>query len=205
VINRGNSRALIFHDSGDYAAFLSLMDEARERCKLSVLAACLMPNHIHLVVMPDNDSDLKKWMHWLFTAHVRRHHAKHKSTGCLWQGRFKSFIVQKDQHLVTVLRYVERNPLRAGLVSRAEHWPWSSLRWRQVAGASERLAQSPVALPGNWIEYVNEPQTAAELHALRICVNRQKPFGNDDWVEHQAHALGVMQSLAPVGRPKSRR
>lgn len=203
VINRGNNRARVFHDSGDYAAFLSLMKKAQEHCKLSILAACLMPNHVHFVVRPEEETDVSRWAHWLFTTHVRRYHAKHQTTGRVWQGRFKAFIIQQDDHLVTVIRYVERNPLRAGLVARAEHWPWCSLRWRHTGEDATRLSESPVELPEDWTAFVNTPHTAAEVAAIRTCVNRQRPFGNADWVEEKARELGMTHSLLPLGRPKS--
>lgn len=116
VLNRGNARAQVFHDDGDYRAFVDLIGTACERLPMRVLAYCLMPNHFHLVLRPHGDGDLSRWMQWLLTAHVRRHHRRYGTTGHIWQGRFKAFPTQDDGHLLAVLRYVERNPLRAGLV-----------------------------------------------------------------------------------------
>jgi len=186
LINRGNNRSRIFHDSGDYAAFLALMKRSQNRCGLSILAYCLMPNHVHAVVRSNADLDVTRWTHWLFSTHVQQHHAQHHTTGRIWQGRFKACLIQQDRHLVTVIRYVERNPLRAGLVSRAEHWPWSSLQWRLTNVGQVHLAQTPVGLPGNWAEFVNRPQTLGELNELRACVNQQRPFGDRKWIEEQA-------------------
>ncbi len=205
VLNRGNKKARIFHAPDDYAQFQALIVRAQDRLELPILAACLMPNHVHLVVQPRAASDLAKWMHWVFTTHVRWHHAKYETTGRLWQGRFKAFAIQADQHLLTVMRYVERNALRAKLVDRAEDWQWGSLAWRRSRGGLV-LAQPPAPLPAYWRQLVNEPQTAAEIAEIRTCVNRQRPFGAEEWVATQAKALGVDQSLAPIGRPrKSRR
>jgi putative transposase len=89
-----------------------------------------MPNHFHLVLWPEHHGDLSRWMHRVQNAHVRRYHAHYHSSGHVWQGRFKAFPVQDDDHLYTVLRYVERNPLRANQVRRAEDWPWFSLSTR---------------------------------------------------------------------------
>ena len=177
VINRGNGGARVFHDRTDYLSFLSLMQESQERLNVPMLAACLMPNHIHLVVRPRRDDDIAHWMHWLFTTHVRRHHTKYKTHGRIWQGRFKAFLIQEDHHLIAVLRYVERNAARAQLVSRAERWPWGSLYWRTQSAPRVSLAASPVTLPRNWIDYVNTPQTPTELEAIRACVNQQHAFG----------------------------
>jgi putative transposase len=201
LINRGNNRARIFHETADYAAFIALMREASDRFDLPILAACLMPNHLHLVVQPKLDGDLARWTHWLFTTHVSRYHRKHKSSGRVWQGRFKAFVIEQDDHLLTVLRYVERNSLRAGLVDRAEHWLWGSLRWRDLPSAPIQLQTPPVVLPEKWIDYVNEPQTNTELEAIRTSVNRQRPFGTPAWVERKVLELGLVQSVRSVGRP----
>jgi putative transposase len=206
VVNRGNNQAALFHERADYAAFLSLIAETQQQVELPILAACLMPNHVHLVVRPEGDRDLTIWTHRLFTTHVRRHHRKYQSTGRLWQGRFKAFPIQQDGHLITVMRYVERNALRAGLVARAEHWHWGSLRWRSIRGPWHiELAQCPVPLPANWEIYVNEPQTLAEIESIRTCIRRQRPFGAETWVEREVRALGLEQSVAPLGRPPRER
>lgn len=206
LINRGNNQARLFHDYGDYAAFLSLVAQTQQRLVVPILAACLMPNHLHLVVRPSGDGDLARWTHRLFTTHVRRHHRKYQTSGRLWQGRFKAFLIQEDYHLITVMRYVERNALRAGLVARAEDWHWSSLRWRTMQGKGQiELAQPPVALPASWVNYVNGPQTPAELESIRTCIQRQRPYGADRWVEDQALDLGLSHTLSPLGRPRRSR
>lgn len=200
VINRGNNRARVFHEHADYAQFVALMREASERIPLPLFAATLMPNHIHLVVRPDGATDISQWIHWLFTTHVRRYHIKYQTSGSVWQGRFKAFVIEEDHHLLTVMRYVERNALRSGLVNRAEDWHWGSLRWRTHRNGLIPV-DPPISLPANWIEYVNAPQTASELTALRASVNRQRPFGSPNWVEQKARELGITSSLGRVGRP----
>ena len=150
VLNRGNAQAEVFHKVDDFAAFLQLMAEANERLPLRILGYALMPNHFHLVLWPRADGDLSRWMQWLLTSHVRRYHRHYHGSGHVWQGRFKAFPIEQDEHLHTVLRYVERNPLRAKLVRRAEAWAWSSLAWRR--GASGRscspIGRCPVREPG---------------------------------------------------------
>lgn len=201
LINRGNGQARIFHNRLDYSAFVELIAEAQERLPLPLLAACLMPNHIHLVVQPKADDDLARWTHWLFTTHVRRHHNKYGTNGRLWQGRFKAFVIQQDDHLLSVLRYVERNALRANLVQRAERWRWGSLHWRIASQSPLMLADWPLRTPHNWVEYVNRPQSPQELEAIRTCVNRQRPFGSRAWVEQKARDLGLSHALNRPGRP----
>jgi len=205
ILNRANRRAEVFHDSSDYAAFIALMARAQERVDLPILAACLMPNHVHLVVRPSEDGAIPNWTRWLFTTHVRHYHEKYGTTGRLWQGRYKSFLIQDDHYLLTVLRYVERNAQRAKLVSRAEEWRWGSLNWRVARNAPLVLSELPLTLPRFWVEFVNQPQTAVEVEAIRTSVNRQRPFGDPDWVERRAHEAGLAQSLISVGRPRKSR
>jgi putative transposase len=202
VINRGNNRMRLFHDRADYIALLWLLAESFEEFDLPVLAMCAMPNHLHLVLQPRHDEDIAGWAHWLFTTHARRHHKKFGTSGRVWQGRFKASIAQADRHLLILLRYVERNALTAGLVDRAEDWEWGSLRWRANNRSPIRLSPSPVPLPAAWIEYVNSPQTPAELAAIRNAVARQAPYGDDIWREQTARELGLEQSIAPRGRPR---
>src|SRR5439155_13009534 len=102
VLNRGNGRRTVFHKDGDFAAFVTLLRQAGERTPVRLLAYCLMPNHFHLVVWPPADGALSDYMMWLLTAHVRRYHRHYHGSGHVWQGRYKSFPIQEDGHLLTV-------------------------------------------------------------------------------------------------------
>lgn len=201
VINRGNCKARVFFRESDYDAFLRLISESCDRLPMRILAYCLMPNHFHLVLWPYGDGDLGRWMHWLLTSHVRRYHGFYGSTGRLWQGRYKAFPIHQDDHLFKVLRYVERNPLRANLVPEAMQWPWSSLgHWSRRMGPFF-LEPGPVSRPLDWNSFVNTVQTEAELEALQLSVNREMPFGPDDWKKECAVRLGLESSLRSRGRP----
>ena len=116
VINRGNRQQRVVHKDADYQAFLKAIGHACVEVPMRVLGYCLMPNHFHLAVWPSGDGDLSRWMHWLLNTHVRRYHQRYHSSGHIWQGRFKAFPIEADEHLLTVLRYIERNPVRANLV-----------------------------------------------------------------------------------------
>lgn len=140
-------------------------------------------------------------MQWLLTAHVRRYHRHYHSTGHGGQGRFKAFPVQDDEYLLGLLRYVERNPLRAGLVGRAEDWRWSSAAPDRAGGPVVDL--SGVRRPADWRVYVNAPQTDVEVAALRLCLARGRPFGPAAWTLDTASRLGLESSLRPVGRPRA--
>jgi putative transposase len=205
VINRGNARASVFYDTADYQAFVRLIGEACTRLPLDVLAACLMPNHVHIVLRPNCDGDLGRWMQWLLTAHVRRYHRRYGSSGHVWQGLFKAFPIQHDAHLLQVMRYVERNALRANLVVRAEDWRWGSLAWRYAGHSPSFLVLPPVSLPDDWLVRVNAPESDVELAALRRSVNRGAPFGDSAWAEETAASLGLESSLRPQGRPRKLR
>lgn len=176
VINRGNNRSDVFLSPADYRTFLRLIEQAQQRIPLRILAFCIMPNHFHLVVSQDGAKDVSRWMHWLLTTHVHRHHLKFGTSGRVWQGRFKAFPIEQDGHLLTVMRYVERNALRSGLVARAEQWPWGSLACRGHPFDGVLVSKPPIPLPSDWTARVNAPQTPQELEALRAAVNRQRPY-----------------------------
>ncbi len=203
VLNRGNARATIFHKPADYDAFLEMIAEASVRVPMRILAYCLMPNHFHLALWPHGDGELSRWMHWLMTTHVGRYLRHYHSSGHIWQGRFRAFPVQGDEHALTVLRYIERNPLRAGLVDRAESWSWSSLRWlRMREQAPIRLEPGTVPRGTLWVEGVNAATADVELEKLRESVRRDRPFGSADWTVETAQSLGLEYSLRPRGRPR---
>ncbi|WP_169975727.1 transposase [Tautonia rosea] len=203
VLNRGNGRAEVFHTQDDYEAFLGMIAEASARLPMRVLGYCLMPNHFHLVLRPHGDGELSSWMQWLLTTHVRRYHRHYGSSGHVWQGRFKAFPCQNDGHLLTVLRYVERNALRAGLVPRAEDWPYGSLHASLNPPGPVRLeAVSGTTNPRTWARRVNRPLSDAELAAMRHSVARGTPYGSEDWTRDTASILGLESSLRPRGRPR---
>ena len=202
VINRGNARRDVFLKDGDFQAFLKAIGHACIEIPMPVLGFCLMSNHFHLVVQPKDDGDLSRWMHWVLNTHVRRYHKHYHSSGHVWQGRFKAFPIEEDEHLLSVLRYAERNPLRAGLVRRAEQWRWSSARyWQEEEGRPSYLVAGPVKRPRHWLEWVNQPLTLKELAAIRHSVTRGTPYGGSAWVEHTAQRLGLESTLRPRGRP----
>ena len=206
VLNRGVGRSRIFRKQRDFEAFEEVIAEAKARLPMRVLAWCVMPNHWHFVLWPRGDGELSEFMRWLTVTHTQRWHAAHHTagTGPLYQGRFKSFPIQEDDHLLSVLRYAERNPLRANLLERADAWRWSSL-WHRVHGDEARLLDDgPLARPRGWPEHVQSPQTEAELGALRRSVVRGAPLGDASWQERTAKRLGLQSTLRPRGRPRNK-
>jgi REP-associated tyrosine transposase len=204
VLNRAVRRARLFDHGNDYAAFLMVFREAQTRIPLRILAYCIMPNHFHLVVWPAADNELSGFMQWLTSTHSKRWHVRHdtRGTGSVYQGRFKSFPVQTDPHFLTVCRYVEQNPLRAGLVDRAEAWAWSSL-WDRCNNYNRiRLAEWPILQPPDWLESVNRLDSTAATR-IRRSVLRGQPYGDAGWTERTARALGLKSKLRPIGRPNT--
>ena len=205
VLNRGNGQTQVYHTDADYQGFVNLIAAGSERLPMRVVAACLMPNHFHLVLWPFCDGDLSRWMQWLMTSHVRRYHRRYGGSGHVWQGRFKAFPIQQDRHLLTVIRYVERNPVRARLVERAEDWPWSSLQWGASPARPPFLTTWPIERPRNWQWRVNQPETEMELAAMRHSVDRGAPFGSQLWTRRTAIQLGLESTIRSRGRPRKDR
>ena len=203
VRNRGNARREIFLKDGDYQAFLKALAHACVQVPMRVLGYCLLPNHFHSVVWPKEDGDLSRWLQWLLNAHVRRYQQHYHSSGHIGQGRSKSFPIESDDQLLTVLRYVERNPVRARLTRLAERWAWSSARWWRAGEQPPLyLDKGPVARRSDWLEWVNAPESEAELEVLRASVVRGPPHGAGAWVKRMAARLGLEKTLRPHGRPR---
>ncbi len=204
VLNRGNGRARLFHKPADYEAFLQIMIAVKEAVPVKVLGLCLMPNHWHLALEPESDGDLSKFMLRLTTTHVRRvfAHRHDRDGGHLYQGRFKNFPVQEDYHLLTLLRYMEANPIRTDLVERARDWKWSSLQIRRTGKPAGLLDRLPVELPGDWDRVVQSRWKDEELKRVRDCLIRGRPFGTDRWVDQTAEKLGLGFTLRNRGRPR---
>ena len=217
VLNRRVGRSKLFFKPSDYAAFETVLAEASARFPgVALLAYCLMPNHWHLVLKPAGSGLLSRYMQWVTTTHMRRWHAHRGSigTGPVYQGRFKSFPVQEDRHLLIVCRYAERNPVRSRLVRQSERWRWSSAAAGRDPAERPWLvprAEWPVQSPEDWTRWVNEPQSGKEeeeersVAALRRSVARGAPFGGDEWARRAAARLGIESSLRPIGRPKKKK
>lgn len=206
AINRANARMQIFETAEDYLFFEKVLEEAKEKFDMRILAYCIMPNHWHLILYPKKNGDLQKFMGWLSMTHTQRWHSHHKTAGSghLYQGRYKSFLVETDQYLLQLFRYVERNALRAKLVKKAENWEWSSLYRRENGSAEQKklLSEWPIDIPKDYLYLVNEPHTNTEMEALRYCVNKGKPYGSEQWTNKMIDAFKLESTLRGRGRPK---
>lgn len=206
VINRANGRAQIFHTDKDYQRFELLLQESKNLTNMRILSYCIMPNHWHLVLYPQTDTDLAEFMGWLTSTHVRQYRTRTSTIGYghLCQDRYKSFPTESDEYLQTLIRYVEQNPLRAKLVERAEDWKWSSL-WRREYGSEKEkklLSPLPVNLPDNYQQSVNQLLKEERLMTIRNAVNRGTPFGRDVWVEKMIDEHNLEHTVRGRGRPR---
>ncbi|MFV2068980.1 MAG: transposase [Pirellulales bacterium] len=207
VLNRAVARLEIFEKPEDYDAFMRVLAETWEIVPLPIFAMVVLPNHWHFVVRPETDEQVSEFFRRLTVTHTMRWHAHYRTsgTGHLYQDRFKSLPIQNDAHLLTAMRYVERNPVRAGLVQAAETWQWSSA-WQRQQPARKRAKWLSVptdpSLPRQWRRWVNKPQTEAEEKAFQACIKRGSPYGDDKWTKQSAARLGLQSTLRARGRPK---
>ena len=207
VINRGVGKQKLFFNDDDYNAFERVMAETLLKRPMRILSYCLMPNHWHFVLWPEKNGDLGRFMQRLTITHVTRwqKHYNLVGFGHVYQGRFKSFPVETDEHFYQVVRYTERNALRAKLVGQAEDWPWSSLWIRHQGSAEHRelLSDWPLPRPRQWLQYVNQIESEAELESVRRSCRRGSPFGSAEWVGKTTKQLGLESTLRSPGRPKT--
>jgi putative transposase len=211
ALNRGNNRAVIFRKDGDYAAFLKALAQTKERYPFRLYGYCLMTNHFHLILEPEAGQSISRILQSLTVAHTWHFHKAHRTVGHVWQGRFRSPVIQQDGHLLTVLRYVEANPLRAGMVADLAAYPWSSYGLHGLGRADPLVCQAPVweglaktesARQAYWRKWVHKPITERELTLLRRAVTSGRPFGDESWVTRMAATLTINLAPRPRGRPR---
>lgn len=206
VLNRANARTTIFNTEKEYQSFEQILFDAIEKFKMRLVAYTLMPNHFHLVLYPRYEGEIKKFMHWLTLTHTQRWHVIHKSigTGHLYQGRYKSFLVEADSYLWTLLAYVERNPLRANLVKYLKDWKWSSY-YKRINGTplqKKLLATDSITWPDNYEELLTLNEEKGKLEVIRNSINRGKPYGSSSWTGKILKKFGLEITERKRGRPK---
>jgi putative transposase len=211
ALNRGNNRADVFADDGDRQAFLDALAKTKERYPFRLFGYCLMTNHFHLLIRPERGQSVGRIMQSLTIAHTSRYHKRWQTVGHVWQGRFKSPVIQDDGHLLTVLRYIEANPLRARIVEDLTGYRWSSFptHGRGVADplldpfpGYEGLGRTPAERQARWRRKVMAPQPESELARIRESSRTGKPLGQPEWVASNADRLGIDLNPRPRGRPR---
>jgi putative transposase len=208
LINRSHEGGRLFEKEGDYGIFEKIFFDSMQLSEeqgdgaIRLYAYTLMPNHWHVLASSDADQGLIPFVQRVTGLHAR-HWRKHRKTlgrGALYQGRFRSFPVQSDVHFINVARYVEANPLRASLVTKAEEWRWGSL-WRRSSQVAENMAKWPTEMPRDWTALVNRPIDPAVLPRMREAVSKGMPYGGDIWSKRAVDTLGLQSALRGPGRP----
>lgn len=211
ALNRGNNRGEVFNDDGDREAFLEALDRTRSRYPLKLLGYCLMSNHFHLLLQPDTGQSISRILQSLTVAHTWRYHQRHQSSGHVWQGRFRSPVIQDDEHVLVVLRYIEANPLRAALVADPGDYRWSSFQHHGMGRDDpllspfpewQELGRTEAERRRRWRAKVRTTQCEEELTAVRDSLRSGRPLGESGWVERMAERLRIDLQPRPRGRPR---
>ena len=211
AINRGNNREVVFADDEDFLAFLQSLARTQLRYPFRLYGYCLMSNHFHLLLRPDPGTTISRVLQSLTVAHTWRHHRRHRTVGHVWQGRFKSPVIQAEGHLWTVLRYIEANPLRAGLVADPASYRWSSYPAHGEGRADPLLEPLPEwsdlgpdepARRVVWRRKVMDGQPVHEVESIRRSLRGGTPLGDPAWVEAMSGKRGLQTERRPRGRPR---
>ena len=206
MLNRANFRSRLFRETAHYEDFLGIVEESLNFVPMRILAYCLMPNHWHLVLYPRADGDLSKFLRRITLTHTQRYHARTRTVGYghVYQGRYKSLLVESDRHFLTLVRYVERNAQRAALVKKAEDWPWSSAHVRLHGNEKQKklLSPWPVAQPRHYLEWVNQSQGKEEIENIRYAIKKSRPYGSEQWLGKAVAQFGLENTMRNRGRPR---
>jgi len=203
VTQRGNYQQRVFATEGDYRQYLSWLEEYSRKARLEIWAYCLMPNHVHLVVLRREHDSMAKTFIILHTRYSKYFNQKQQHKGHLWQSRFYSCVLD-ERHLYAAVRYVENNPVRAGLVSHAEYYQWSSAP-AHVGRTSTKLLSADCPLIHNitnWTEFLSEQENKKVLENLRNNIISGRPSGDEEFIERIENIIGRSLKVRPRGRPK---
>jgi putative transposase len=203
VTQRGNRRQQTFFNEEDYQSYLELMSEWCEARQVDIWAYCLMPNHIHLIALPKEKESLTLAIGEAHRRYTRRINFREGWRGHLWQGRFSSFIMDEN-HLIACTKYIEMNPVRAGLVERARDWPWSSAK-AHIRGQDDLLVKVKPLLDmteKSWNKFLNEYPEEAEIELLKKHERTGRPLGSQTFVKKIETLLGRFLQPQKAGRKK---
>lgn len=204
VTQRGNNRNRTFFEEGDYTLYLDLLADSSARARTAVWAYCLMPNHVHIVLVPSDEDGLRRTLADLHRRYTGFVNARARTTGHLWQGRYGS-VAMDETHLVNAVRYVTLNPVRARLVARAADWSWSSAR-AHLAGKDDKVATVAPVLErvGDFARFLAAPfDEDAAYAALRRAESIGRPVGDPGWIAALEARTG--RSLTPGKRGRKPR
>jgi putative transposase len=206
VVQRGNNRGNTFFDEKDKWVYLYLLKKYAEKWACSILAYCLMPDHVHLLLKPMKENSLSKTMQGLTLCYTQYINKKYNKSGRLWENRFYSCIVDKENYLWQAARYIEQNPSRAGIVNRVEEYLYSSAIAR-VAGVGDKVVDEEIFEETGRSEYVDFLRSTArddEINEIRYCTRTGRPFGSEIFVRAIEQSLGRDLMRRPRGRPRKK-
>jgi len=205
ITQRGNYRQDVFEDNEDRLNYLSWIDDYSKKYKLSILAYCLMDNHVHFIAIPRKENSLAKVFSISHMRYSQYFNKKKKASGHLWQGRFYSCVLD-EVYLVAALRYVERNPVRAGIVRKPWRWKWSSAGVHVGQGDGViHLANITTLIDTTvkeWEEYIDLDENEEEVEVIRKHTLLGRPLGTKEFIAKLGKRLGRVLSVLPRGRPK---
>jgi putative transposase len=204
VTQRGNRRQKTFFQLDDYLLYMALMGEECQRFGVEILAYCLMPNHVHLIAVPSTEEALRRAVGEAHRRYTQKINQREGWRGYLWQGRFASFVMD-ERHTRAAARYIEMNPVRAGLVQRAAEYPWSSAR-AHLLGRDDALATVAPLLQsvGDWHVFLATAVQAEESDQIRAHETTGRPLGADGFIDEVEKALGrVLRPRKPGPLPSA--
>ncbi len=205
VTQRGNRRQQTFFNEDDYQSYLELMGEWCRAKQVDIWAYCLMPNHIHLIAVPKEKEALTLAIGEAHRRYTRRINFREGWRGHLWQGRFSSFIMDQN-HLLACTKYIEMNPVRAGLVKKARDWPWSSAK-AHIRGQDDLLVKVKPLLQvigENWSKFLVDYPKDEEIELLKKHERTGRPLGSTAFVKKVEKLLGLLLEPQKAGRKKSK-
>lgn len=204
ITQRGNRRADVFLDDEDRLSYLELLKRYSQRHGLEILAYCLMSNHVHLVAIPQEAYSLARTFAETHMRHARHINRKQEQTGHLWQGRFYSCVLD-EPHALAAARYVERNPVRAGLAAKAWDYPWSSARAHVGEVCDDLLSERWPSgqLLAQWRDILTGPDADTETDALRAFTRTGRPLGGESFTAMVERITGRSVKLKKAGRPRN--
>ena len=204
IIERGNNREMVFRDPSDYKKYLFFLSKYSEEKEAAILAYCLMPNHIHLLVRPSDEQALAKMMQGITLCYSKYFNGANGRTGRLWECRYHSTVIDGERYLWSVSKYIENNPVRAGMVKRPEDYPYSSAK-NHILGSEDPLLKDPLFDRSQLKEYrrfVKLEEDKSILEEIRKQTRSGKPLGDVGFLKTLSERLGCSLSFRPRGRPR---
>jgi putative transposase len=206
IIQRGNNRQKVFADPTEYEKYLSFLLKYSREKEVAVLAYCLMPNHVHLLVKPSDEEGLSKMMQGVTLCYSKYFIGENGRTGRLWECRYHSTVVDGDSYLWTVSKYIENNPVRAGMVKRSEDYLYSSAK-AHLLGSRDLLLKEQLFNEGEMSEYrnfVRSEEDGKVVEEIRKQTRLGKPLGEGKFLKALSERLGRSLDFRPKGRPRKK-